>query len=116
MTKAATHKKETEPQPVALPRVSESYYNAHEVIKGDPAIDGPYLDDINAEREEIYRKNREAEEEARAAAVAEEEASSAEEKKTESKEKTVSEVKPVNSMTTSAKTVFIPAEEEEEDA
>lgn len=35
-----------------------SYENAHAVTKGDPRIDGPYLDDIRAAQEEEYRRQR----------------------------------------------------------
>lgn len=33
-----------------LPRVNTTYENAHEVVKGDPRVDGPYLDEVR-ERE-----------------------------------------------------------------
>lgn len=36
----------------------EAYENAHVVQKGDPRIDGPYLDDIRAAQEEEYRRQR----------------------------------------------------------
>lgn len=34
------------------------YHNAHEVKKGDPKLNGPYLDDVRAEQEEAYRDAR----------------------------------------------------------
>lgn len=37
-----------------------NYYNAHEVKKGDPRINGPYLDDIRAQEEEMRRQARRA--------------------------------------------------------
>lgn len=33
-----------------LPRVNTTYENAHEVVKGDPRVDGPYLEEVR-ERE-----------------------------------------------------------------
>lgn len=36
----------------------EAYENAHEVEKGDPKTDGPYLDDLRAAQEEEYRRQR----------------------------------------------------------
>lgn len=41
--------------------VSNSYERAHEVKKGDPKFNGPYLDDIRAEQEAAYRAQREKE-------------------------------------------------------
>lgn len=39
--------------------VSNSYYNAHEVVeKGDARHNGPYLDDIRAKQEDSYRRQR----------------------------------------------------------
>lgn len=67
-----------------LATVSNSYDNAHEVKKGDPRIDGPYLDDIRASEAEARRKQRE--EEMNAAWEAREK-EAASEKKEESKEK-----------------------------
>lgn len=43
---------------VTLPGVVNTYENAHEVIKGDPRTDGPYLDDIRAAQEDAYREAR----------------------------------------------------------
>jgi HSP90 family molecular chaperone len=42
-----------------LPRVNTTYENAHEVIKGDPRIDGPYLDEVRAREADNLRKWRE---------------------------------------------------------
>lgn len=38
--------------------VDQTKNPAHGIVKGDPRIDGPYLDDIDAEHEEAYRKQR----------------------------------------------------------
>lgn len=38
---------------------SNAHHNAHELVdKGDPKVNGPYLDDVRAKEEETYRKNR----------------------------------------------------------
>lgn len=38
---------------------SDSHANAHELVdKGDPRVNGPYLDDVRAMEEERYRQNR----------------------------------------------------------
>ena len=47
--------------------MTTKYHKAHEVVKGDPRIDGPYLDDIRADEE---RARREARAKARAATAA----------------------------------------------
>lgn len=44
--------------------MTTKYHKAHEVVKGDPRIDGPYLDDIRADQE---RARIEARQKARAA-------------------------------------------------
>jgi hypothetical protein len=54
---------------VKLPEVSDTFENAHQVYKGDPRIDGPYLDDIMTAREEEYRNRRMKEEKAKHAAL-----------------------------------------------
>lgn len=64
-----------------MPSVSTSYEKSHEVIKGDPRIDGPYLDDIRAAQEEEYRNRRN-----NAANEVSEEDDSAEEEASESEE------------------------------
>lgn len=42
-----------------LPYTSDSYEAAHEVVKGDPSVDGPYLDDIRRAENHKYREVRE---------------------------------------------------------
>lgn len=42
-----------------LPYVADTYEAAHEVVKGDPSVDGPYLDDIRRAEELKYRDVRE---------------------------------------------------------
>lgn len=44
-----------------LPRVNTTYEGAHEVVKGDPRVDGPYLDEVRArEADDIRRWRNEA--------------------------------------------------------
>lgn len=38
--------------------MANKYHNAHEVVKGNPKVDGPYLDDIVADQERAYRERR----------------------------------------------------------
>lgn len=39
--------------------VSNSYENAHALVdKGDPRVNGPYLDDVRQAQEDEYRKKR----------------------------------------------------------
>ena len=38
--------------------MANDYHNAHEVVKGDPRVDGPYLDDVRADQERAYREHR----------------------------------------------------------
>ncbi len=75
-------------------QVSNTYENAHEVIKGDPRVDGPYLTDLEEERAERVRDERmknfkKAEKEAKVAAAKkakeEAEAKAAEAKKEDAK-------------------------------
>lgn len=48
----------TEPSKGAAVR-SNSHDRAHELVdKGDPKVNGPYLDDVREKQEETYRKNR----------------------------------------------------------
>ena len=35
-----------------------NYHKAHEVDKGDPKLNGPFLDDIRAEQERAYRERK----------------------------------------------------------
>lgn len=46
----------TTPQTYVSP--GEAFENAHAVTKGDPRIDGPYLDDLRAAQEDEYRRQR----------------------------------------------------------
>lgn len=58
MAKSATLPTYTEPSKGAAKR-SDSHHRAHELVdKGDPKVNGPYLDDVRAKEEETYRKNR----------------------------------------------------------
>lgn len=57
-TKTKTLPTYTEPSKGAARR-SNSHHLAHELVdKGDPKVNGPYLDDVRAKEEELYRKNR----------------------------------------------------------
>lgn len=73
-----------------MAEVVNTYENAHAVVKGDPACNGPYLDDIRAQEEKEYRARREAE----LNAVSDDSAETFDEKEEEeSKEKTSPKVK-----------------------
>lgn len=41
-----------------LPEINSGYDEPHKVIKGDPRIDGPYLDDLRAAQEDARREAR----------------------------------------------------------
>ncbi len=38
--------------------MANDYHDAHKVVKGDPRVDGPYLDDVRADQERAYREHR----------------------------------------------------------
>lgn len=38
--------------------MANDYHKPHEVVKGNPKVDGPYLDDILADQERAYREHR----------------------------------------------------------
>lgn len=49
--------------------MANNYHNPHEVVKGDPRVNGPYLDDILADQERAYRERRNKQESAPVAEV-----------------------------------------------
>lgn len=40
--------------------MANNYHNAHKVDKGNPKVNGPFLDDIRADQERAYRERRHA--------------------------------------------------------
>lgn len=74
-------------------KVSTNYDRSHELVnKGNSEVNGPYLDDIKAEQEGIYRENRVQEEVDRLVVVQEAENDSEEKEETKQEEETDSEV------------------------